>query len=293
MDEPVRRGLMIPASMGLRFQIPDDLHAFTVRASWGVYNPKATGQVSATGRSIRRFHRTPVDVPVTVRLAELPRGETSTLPLRDDVVLRVDVYDDPPMRRCLVEVALCNDRETPSKIPVNAWLFQTALYVEADREEAFLPVHDPLADERPEPDDELRRLALQYRDRLEFAIGRTCSVDWQVAPGARRASKVWTTWLPTAETPPVTAIDPPGTVLDMRVLAEASAEQVEAGLRPIVDGYAGWLAEQQRAGRRCCPSTCAARRSTRSTRRPGCTGSWPRGWTSSSVTPRRCAASGS
>ena len=126
MDEPVRRGLMIPASMGLRFQVPDDLDAFTVRASWGVYNPKATGEVSATGRSIRRFHRTPVDVPVTVRVAELPRGETSDFPLRDDVVLRVDVYDDPPMRRCLVEVALCNDRATPSRIPVNVWLFQTA-----------------------------------------------------------------------------------------------------------------------------------------------------------------------
>ena len=28
---------MIPASMGLRFQIPDDLAVFTVTASWGAY----------------------------------------------------------------------------------------------------------------------------------------------------------------------------------------------------------------------------------------------------------------
>ncbi|MGV1007207.1 MAG: DISARM system helicase DrmA [Dermatophilaceae bacterium] len=245
LDEPVKRGLMIPASMGLRFQVREDLDAVTVRASWGVYNPKATGEVSATGRAIRRYHRTPVEHPVTVRVRDLPRGETTTIPLQDDVVLRVDVYDDLAMGRRLVEVALCNDRETPSKIPVNAWLFQTALYVESDRPEAFLPVHDPLLDTRPEPDDELRRLALQYRDRLEFAIGRTCSVDWHVEPGARRASRVWTTWLPTAETPPVTAVDQPGAVLDMHVLATASAEQVDAGLRPIVDGYAGWLDEQR------------------------------------------------
>ena len=36
-DEPQQRGLMIPASMGLRCQIPDDLGSFTVTASWGVY----------------------------------------------------------------------------------------------------------------------------------------------------------------------------------------------------------------------------------------------------------------
>jgi hypothetical protein len=38
-DGPQQRGLMIPASMGLRFQIPEALEAFTVIASWGVYEP--------------------------------------------------------------------------------------------------------------------------------------------------------------------------------------------------------------------------------------------------------------
>ena len=38
-DEPQRRGLMIPASMGLRCQVPDDLESFTVTASWGMYEP--------------------------------------------------------------------------------------------------------------------------------------------------------------------------------------------------------------------------------------------------------------
>ena len=38
-DQPQKRGLMIPASMGLRFQIPADLDEFTVIASWGVYDP--------------------------------------------------------------------------------------------------------------------------------------------------------------------------------------------------------------------------------------------------------------
>ncbi|MDR1189304.1 MAG: hypothetical protein LBK95_17950 [Bifidobacteriaceae bacterium] len=49
-DEPVRRGLMIPASMGLRLQIPSSLEASTVRASWGMYNPERTGETSPSGR---------------------------------------------------------------------------------------------------------------------------------------------------------------------------------------------------------------------------------------------------
>ena len=46
-------------------------------------------------------------------------------------MLRIDRYDDPERGCRLIEIALCNDRETPRKIPVNAWLFQTKLPVDA------------------------------------------------------------------------------------------------------------------------------------------------------------------
>ncbi len=60
-DTPQQRGLMIPASMGLRCQIPDDLESFTVTASWGVYEsvPAPEGEESR----IRRYKRTPVEIP--------------------------------------------------------------------------------------------------------------------------------------------------------------------------------------------------------------------------------------
>jgi hypothetical protein len=244
-DEPVRRGLMIPASMGLRFQIPRDLERFTVRASWGVYNPEKTGELDKSGREIRWFRRTPVDAPVTVEVADLKPGSTAEFPLVNDVVLRVDLYVDADLDRLLVEVALCNDRETPRRIPTNAWLFQTQLFVEAEGRAVFLPVRDATVDTRWEPDNEVRRLDLQYRDRLEFAIGRTCSADWTVAPGQRRATQVRTTWLPMAETPQTQAAEVPGALLDMRQLAEASAAELEAGLRPIVDAYGAWLNDRQ------------------------------------------------
>lgn len=243
-DEPVRRGLMIPASMGLRFQVPRDLDQFVVRCSWGVYNSEKTGELDKSGKEIRRFRRTPVDVPVAISVAALVPGKTAEFGLVDDVVLRVDSYVDEELDRLLVEVALCNDRETPRRIPTNAWMFQTQLWVEANGQDVFLPVHDVAEDTRWEPDDELRRLELQFRDRLEFAVGRTCSADWTVAPGARRATQVRTTWLPTAETPQTSAANVPDALLDMRALAVADAARVESGLRPIIDAYASWLDER-------------------------------------------------
>ena len=44
---------MIPASMGLRFQVPADLETFTVTASWGVYRVTGhrPGECRPDGRS--------------------------------------------------------------------------------------------------------------------------------------------------------------------------------------------------------------------------------------------------
>ncbi len=242
-DAPVKRGMMIPASMGLRFQVPLEMEQLTVRASWGIYHSRK-GEPTDDGREKREFVRTQIDAPVVVRLSQLMEGKTRDYPLQDTAVLRVDVYRTPD--RQLVEVALCNDAEAGGRIPVNMWMFQTALYVEADDGDVFLPVRDALVDSHLDPvDDEANRLALQYRDHLEFAIGRTCSVDWQAAEGARRATKVWTTWMPVAETPQVQAHADEAVITDMRALADASVDELRSGLEPITAGYEAWLAEQE------------------------------------------------
>ncbi|WP_261574790.1 DISARM system helicase DrmA [Frankia gtarii] len=256
-DTPQQRGLMIPASMGLRCQVPDDLEAFTVTASWGTYEsvPAAEGDETR----IRRYQRTPVEISRRIVLADLDPSVTTEIPLRDKVVLRVDRHDDDEYHRRVVEVALCNDREAPRKIPVDAWLYQAKLTMLTDGEPAFLPVTDALTDDRWERDDEVRRLNLQYRDRLEFAVGRTCSVSWEepagwdspkirAVPGNRRVGKIWTTWLPVSETPQVAADEIDEALLDMRKLAAASEAELRAGLAPIAEKYGSWLdGEETRA----------------------------------------------
>lgn len=246
-DRAPKQGLMIPASMGLRFQVPPDLAALTVTASWGTYESVQTDKVTKAGRPIRHFQRIQVEEPRTIRLADLKPGQTTTIELRDTICLRVDRYDDATFGRVLIEIALCNDRETPMPIPIGMWMFQTKLYVDAGGTEVFLPVCDVLEQDWPEHDPEVQRLNLQYRNRLEYAIGRTCSVDWTVKKSSRRATAVWTTWLPAAETPQTQARDVEHALLSMDTLATATAEQLRSGLEPLVTGYGDWIAEQQGA----------------------------------------------
>ncbi|MGA5541290.1 DISARM system helicase DrmA [Mycobacterium sp. NPDC051198] len=246
-DRAPKQGLMIPSSMGLRFQVPPDLEAFTVTASWGTYESVQTDKVTKAGRPIRHFQRIPVEEPRTIRLADLDAGQTATIQLRDTICLRVDRYDDSTYGRVLIDIALCNDRETPMPIPIGMWMFQTRLHIDAGGVEVFLPVCDVLEQNLPEHDPEVQRLNLQYRNRLEYAIGRTCSVDWTVKKDSRRAAAVWTTWLPVAETPQTQARDVENALLSMDALATATAEQVRAGLKPLIAGYGEWLETQEAA----------------------------------------------
>lgn len=244
-DRAPKQGLMIPASMGLRFQVPAGLESFAVTASWGTYETIETDQETKAGRPIRHYQRTPVEDSRSIRLADLEAGRTATVTLRDSICLRVDRYDDERFGRVLVEIALCNDRETPTPIPMNMWMFQTELRVDAGGAEVFLPVSDVLDQDWAEHDDEMRRLNLQYRNRLEFAIGRTCSVDWVVRDGARKATEVSTTWLPVGETPQTRARSVTDALLSMDALSVVTPAELRAGFEPLVSGYGAWLDEQE------------------------------------------------
>ncbi|WP_297080809.1 DISARM system helicase DrmA [uncultured Demequina sp.] len=247
-DAPLRRGLMIPASMGLRFQVPRDLESVTVHSSWGTYHSQRSDEETPSGRPVRRYARKDHLHHSIVPVQSFTPGETETIVLEDRVVLRVDVMDQGDMR--IVELALCNDKHTPRRIPVDAWLYQTRLDIDAGGNDVFLPVTDPLADGGAETDYELARLELQYRDRLEFAVGRTCSVDWApMNPESRRTTHVRTTWLPVSETPQTRAREIEGATLDMLALADLAdagdGTALANALRPIVDGYDAWIAERQ------------------------------------------------
>jgi hypothetical protein len=252
-DEGPKGQLTYPSSMGLRFQVPRDAGLLQVTARWGRYT--STRREDESGRRIQWSKRTPVEKTVELDVRDIDHHvERHPVLLDDDVSLRVELF--PRDDRVIVELALSNDRETGMDAPPGDWLFQTELSVEALRgDPVFLPTRDVLAEGYSESDDERRRLDLQYRHRLEFAIGRTCSATWdepvdENGEGVRRATRVRATWLPTADVPQTIAGTAGDAVLSMRQLAELEAEEAEGAFGPLIDGYETWLDSQVEAAGR-------------------------------------------
>lgn len=246
-DEGAKGALTHPSSMGLRFQVPRDCGVLSVTASWGRY--ESFRQENEDGRKIQFSRRTPfertgeIDVRQHDSHVALP-----PITLDPDVTLRVELY--PRDDRTIVELALSNDRTTALDAPPGDWLFQTKLRVEANSGDAvFLPTRDVLAAGYDELDPERQRLDLQYRHRLEFAIGRTASVAWAEGFDAegdslRRATSVETLWLPTADVPQTVAGSGGGAETAMRVLMDLEHDGVEEAFNSLVDGYREWLDQQ-------------------------------------------------
>ncbi|MEP9415807.1 DISARM system helicase DrmA [Gordonia sp. VNQ95] len=249
-DEGAKGALTHPSSMGLRFQVPSECGVLAVTASWGRY--MTFRREDESGRKVQWSKRVPFE-----GLAEIDvrghREHTTFDPifLDADVSLRAELF--PHGDRIIVELALSNDKVTGLEAPPADWLFQSKLHVQANNGEAvFLPSRDVLDDSYDETDDERRRLDLQYRHRLEFAIGRTASVTWtegfdKLDPSVslRCATSVETSWLPTAEIPQTIAGDAGAAVTSMRRLMTLRADEVDAAFRPLVDGYQDWLGKQE------------------------------------------------
>ncbi|GAB4079958.1 helicase [Modestobacter muralis] len=242
-DSGPRGALTHPSLMGLRFQVQEGEKTLAVSASWGRYESFQRLN-EETERKRTWFRRTPVEVTKELIIAGTTTRRSGVIELEQDVSLRVEVF--PLGDRLIVELALSNDRVTGVDAPPGDWLFQTELRVEAmDGSACFLPSRDVSEPSYQEQDPERRRLDLQYKHKLEYAVGRTCSVDWEEAGDQRRATKVMTTWLPTADVPQTVAGTAGQTVTAMRVLADIEAGDIRQALEPMVSGYVTWLDEDQ------------------------------------------------
>ena len=243
-DEGPKGASTHPSSMGLRFQVPLDAPRLRVTAGWGRYAPfQKTNE--ETGRKRTWSRRTPYLVTREIEVSGTTSRTHFSVELDDDVSLRVEIF--PRDDRHIVELALSNDRVTGVDAPPRDWLFQTELTVDGiDGSPCFLPSRDVLDPGYAEFDPERRRLDLQYKHKLEYAVGRTCSATWDEETGRRRARRVSTTWLPLADVPQTVAGDAGDTVVSMRLLAEAEATELRAALGPLIAGYNDWLVEQDR-----------------------------------------------
>lgn len=236
--------LIAPSSMGLRFQVGPEIENLVFTARWGQYESRR--ETDEDGYTKTYNDRTDRDVPVTIDISAIGPRETCTKVLVDGhVAISVEIFEHDGLR--VVEAALQNTKVTGKELPPRVWLFQTELEVTApDGEAVFQPTRDALDSARDFGDDEVLKLDLLYRDRLEFAVGRTASATWTLPePDSRRAIAVSTTWLPTADVPQTLAPSIDGAEMSMRLLMDAGPDQLGEYLTPLIDGYEDWLGKQK------------------------------------------------
>jgi Helicase conserved C-terminal domain len=262
-------GRMWASSMGLSCTVAGNVNVLSVTVTWGQYGKSQI--LDDQGKTRTTWARKHINLTNEVRLDGKP---TDTITLHGDdaagIHLRTDVRavsaPDGTLRR-FVELSLINGQREARSTRDTAWLFQPEISVTAPDGSAsvFLPVGDPLDEvAAPNADFEDRHLQLLYRNVLKYADGRNVAVHPEVhveadsdtdLPSAtahsttaeRRAWKLTTTWMPTFDVPATIAPSPAdtpglaGLELSMDQLAALPPDELGAALRPLADGYRGWL----------------------------------------------------
>ena len=245
---PQAAGRMWASSMGLSFTVDRDTLSLTVDVSWGDYVREEELDPD-TERATRIWVRTPVAHRITV---PLDQGPEHRIPLDADdprapgAYLAVDVRERDGMR--VVRLVLVNGRIQPEQNKDTAWLFQSRIAVTAadGAQPVFAPVDDPAGAVDPNEDNEDLHLRLLYRHERRFATGHNVAVHPHRHDGDDRAWQLETTWVPTYDVPATTASSSvEGAELCMDELAGADAAALREMLRPLADGYEGWLDGQR------------------------------------------------
>ena len=258
---------LVPSSLGLTFCVASDVQALTVDARWGRYERVPGDEHDIVKK--RKNRATGHDDEVKVRVWQrVPCGGMVTLPLIDGAIKpSIPDRDQPDVRlqgtvrtnnkgERLVTLFIVNGQVEPEENKDSSWLFQPEIVVEGPEERAVFrrrPSSEVVVDD-PERD----RLALIYRNRLEFAVGHGVSVHADVAPEEpTKAHRVRTEIIPryevaVTETPGLDPRDRPAMRrmvdegwLDMTRLAEMEPDALREAISCLIDDYAVWIAEQK------------------------------------------------
>lgn len=218
---------LVPSSMGLTFCVAPGVEALDAEVRWGRYErvPGDEHDVVKTRRN-----RATAEEETKVRVwRRIPCGGVVPLPLKDGPMRPATPDRDQPEVRLqgtirtnaqgerLVTLFLVNGQLEPDDNKDRAWLFQPrkSRWPRQNAADPSIfrrrPSNETIVDD-PERD----RLALIYRNRLEFAVGHGVSVHADTTPGdAAKASHLRTEIIPSyevgvTETPGLELGRPPG-----------------------------------------------------------------------------------
>ena len=261
---PARRRFL-PSSIGLSTMIDADVREIEAVLSWGDYVPEPPlspevleSGVEPKGAAVT-WRRVPKERTLRLRVPDDAEGMVTTLvpdsgaSARPGGALEIAVRARPfsltlptggTRAARVVTVFLVNKRVEPARRYLDlSYAYQVGIELGCDS--GFVPQHDLSRAARDDWDDRLADL--HYRDAAAYAAGLGCATAHDLdADGTVR--RVRTTHLPRAAVERTVAAEVPGVEFGMDALATLAREGgLGAALRPLADGYALWIAEQDPA----------------------------------------------
>jgi len=260
---------LAPSSFGMTFCVEPGAEEIQVEAHWGSYERVPSDEHDITKKRKNRQTRAEEEVKARV-WRRIPFGGSTKLQLKDGPIKPIVPDDEQPEVRIqgmvrtnqdgerLVTLFLVNGQLEPEQNKDTAWVFQPELVVTsaaADSGDAVFrrrPSGDSFAQD-PERD----RLALIYRNRLEFAVGHGVSVHADVdAVDPSKAHVIRSELIPrqeiqVTETPGLRVEDRKAMRqlvengwLDMTKLAQMDEVELRSALSCLLDDHSKWISEQ-------------------------------------------------
>lgn len=244
-ERPAKRRIFFPASMGLSvFLRPGAEDTLTVRIRYADYEkielPEETTDKLVVGW--KRKPRGPIEIPLPLDREALSKGipvpDSGGLLLQGE--LRETSMDGLPKDTRVLSLFLVNAR--PPLLQDRDLSFAFQVQMELEYEAGFIP--RPNRRGEGSRDTDLAVFALQFRDKVEWAVGHNVSVaPPEIDDGEVR--RLRTTHLPHYEVRNVRHRDFPDVVLTMRDLARLEGDALRNALFPLVEAYENWIAEQR------------------------------------------------
>lgn len=256
---------LIPSSIGMTFCVAPGVDEITVEARWGRYERVPNDQheyvKTRTNRDtgqeeeikVRVWRRIPCGGPKSLGLTDGPIKPLVVDTENEKVRVQGTIRTNKDGER-LVTLFLVNTQEEPEENKDRAWAFQPELKVYGSGP-VFRrrPATETFADD-PERD----RLALIYRNRLEFAVGHGVSVHANIiSEDKSKAISIRTEVIPrqeveVTETPGLEPDDRPAMRrmveqgwLDMTKLASMDEAALREALSCLIDDHLAWIGEEE------------------------------------------------
>ena len=261
---------LVPSSLGMTFCVAPAVDSITIEAHWGRYervpsdehditktrNNRDTGEKEET--PARVWRRVPCGGSINLLLKDGPLDPKVPDSGNEFVRVQGTVRTNAAGER-LVTLFLVNGQEESETNKDTAWIFQPELTVHGNDAK----LGETIFRRRPAgkafvEDPELDRLALIYRNRLEFVVGHGVSTHADVDPGdSSKAFQVRTEIMPrqeieVTETPGFEPGDRPAMRrmidqgwLDMTRLATMDQTELKSALSCLLDDHVAWITEQE------------------------------------------------